>query len=78
VVSNHPRWALTIVSEELIETELALGGWTDAVMDSIRSLPVVLGEGEYRRLMARGPSLSDDDVVAYLSAALDELERDQA
>jgi len=70
-------WVRTIVSEGAIGAELLLGGWSDAVLDAVGSLPASLGEDEYRRLKERGAALSDDEVVKYLVEEVDRLEQDQ-
>jgi len=78
VAATLEGWARTIVSEGSIASELLLGGWTEDVVDAVGSLPEVLGEEGYQRLKTRGAALSDDEVIAYVSEAVELLERAQA
>src|SRR5262249_52560629 len=71
-------WARTIATAEAIATELRLGGWSETVVEAVLALPATLGDGEYRRLVALGAALSDDELISYLSTEVGRLEQEQA
>ena len=49
-------------------------GWSDELLEELRSLPVTLGEDAYAQFAAQGAAMSDDEALVFATAAVERLE----